>query len=180
MINCSPNIQLQLSEAVTLIANTDFPSNWSNLLPDLISLLSLENLNVNIGVLQTAHSIFKRWRSQFENNELFTEINYVMATFAPAYLQFFIAIDQLILTDQNPLLLDILLLLVKIFASLVCQDLPEFVEDNLLNFMGFFKNYLAWPTGGDSDDEPGVVQKVKSCICEIIDLFARKVGNYIL
>lgn len=37
-----------------------------------------------------------------------------------------------------------LILLIKIFYDLNCQDLPEFFEDNMPQFMEFFKYYLVY------------------------------------
>ena len=149
MISVPHALQLQLSEAVTIIADNDFPHQWNNLLQDLISKLSVVDLKVNVGVLQTAHSIFKRWRHQFRSDTLFTEIKFVLEQFAAPYLAFFKAIDQLVDENANNsqnllVLMETLLLLSKIFYSLNCQDLPEFFEDNQNEFMNLFHKYLVY------------------------------------
>ncbi|KAI8901692.1 Cse1-domain-containing protein [Globomyces pollinis-pini] len=181
MISVPPALQSQLSESVSIIANSDFPHNWSQLIPNLVSKLSLHDLPANLGVLHTAHSIFKRWRSQVENNTLFSEIKYVMEHFAPAYLEFFKAIDSLV--DQNatnnvllPTLLETLLLLTKIFYSLNCQDLPEFFEDHMNEFLDLFQKYLVYqnPLVVSDPTEAGSLEKIKSMICEIIDMYASR------
>ncbi len=71
---------------------------------------------------------------------------------------------------------DLLLLCTKIFLSLNCQDLPEFVEDNQDTFMTLFQKYLAFqsPFLQADEDEPGPLEKLKTEICEVIDLFATK------
>jgi exportin-2 (importin alpha re-exporter) len=127
-------------------------------------------------VLETAHTIFKRWRSQFETNALFTEIKYVMETFAPTYLEFFKAIDHQITQNCTTDLLEVLLLLVKIFYSLNCQDLPEFFEDHMAEFMTFFHKYLVYenPSIPVDENEAGPLEKVKTVICEIIDMYASR------
>ena len=51
--------------------------------------MSLTDLSANIGVLRTAHSIFKRWRHQFRSNDLFREIKFVLEQFSAPYLEFF-------------------------------------------------------------------------------------------
>lgn len=113
-----------------------------------------------------------------ESNNLFQEINFVMAEFSPAYLQFFNAIDGLV--DQNAsdaqnlsLLLESVLLIVKIFYSLNSQDLPEFFEDNMSIFMQKFHKFLLYQNALFSNpDEATVVEKIKSQICEILELYA--------
>jgi exportin-2 (importin alpha re-exporter) len=159
----------------------DFIGRKICLTQDLISKLSIHDFKVNIGVLSTAHSIFKRWRSQFASDALFTEIKYVLTEFCNPYLDFFKAIDGLIdQNQQNPqqlnLLLENMLLLCKIFYSLNCQDLPEFFEDNMDIFMNFFKKYLVYQNQLIQPDpqEAGVLEKIKSVICEIIDMYSSR------
>jgi len=53
---------------------------------DLVSRLSLDNLAVNNGVLQVAHTIFKRWRPLYRSDALFTEINHVLGKFGEPFL----------------------------------------------------------------------------------------------
>lgn len=54
-----------------------------------MSHLSADDYTVNNAVLQTAHSIFRRWRAQFSSNELFLEINFVIERFCEPYLALF-------------------------------------------------------------------------------------------
>ncbi|KAJ3066560.1 Exportin-2 [Podochytrium sp. JEL0797] len=182
MITSPHSIQLQLSEAVTMIADNDFPDQWLELVPLLVSKLDASNFDINAGVLQTAHSIFKRWRHQFQSNKLFTEIKMVLEQFAAPFLAFFQATDALV--DQNAnnpkalaVLFNIILLLTKIFYSLNCQDYPEFFENNHDQCMALLKKYLVYtnPLLETSDDEEvGPIEKVKASICEIIDLYGTK------
>jgi hypothetical protein len=58
-------------------------------LQSLINKLSTTDYQVNNGVLQTAHSIFKPWRSQFRTDSLFIEIKYVLDKFCDPYKQLF-------------------------------------------------------------------------------------------
>ncbi|KAJ3354073.1 Exportin-2 [Entophlyctis luteolus] len=182
MISAHHQIQLQLSEAVTMIADNDFPDQWSELIPLLVSKLDANNFDINAGVLQTAHSIFKRWRHQVASNALFSEIKLVLEQFAAPFLAFFQATDALVdansgNTKQLAVLFNVVHLLTKIFYSLNCQDYPEFFENNHEKFMALLKKYLLYknPALETSDDsEPGPIEKVKSSICEIIDLYGSK------
>ncbi|KAI5298607.1 importin-alpha export receptor [Ascosphaera atra] len=78
MISCPPGIQTQLGEAVSAIADSDFWERWDTLVDDLVSRLSPDNPVTNNGVLQVAHSIFKRWRPLFRSDDLYIEINHVL------------------------------------------------------------------------------------------------------
>jgi len=106
MISVPPSIQAQLGEAISVIADSDFWERWATLvdvrsklwkLPDtsilmqrlsqdLISRLTPNNATVNNGVLQVAHSIFRRWRPLFRSDQLFTEINHVLSKFSTPFL----------------------------------------------------------------------------------------------
>ncbi|KAJ3285820.1 importin-alpha export receptor [Rhizoclosmatium sp. JEL0117] len=182
MISSTSTIQLQLSEAVSTIADNDFPNQWTDLVPLLVSKLDANNYDINAGVLQTAHSIFKRWRHQFVSNALFTEIKMVLDQFAAPFLAFFQATDALVDANaQNPKALAVLfnsiLLLTKIFYSLNVQEYPEFFENNHNVFMALLKKYLVYANPlleTNDDEEVGPIEKVKSSICEIIDLYVTK------
>jgi exportin-2 (importin alpha re-exporter) len=108
-------------------------------------------------------------------------MKFVMNEFAAPYMKFFQAIDSLVDTNtQNTQnlhkLMEIVLLLIKIFHDLNCQDLPEFFEDNQDQFMLLFHKYLTYSNPNfisSETDEAGVLEKVKSAICEVIDLYAR-------
>lgn len=53
----------------------------------MVSRLTPDNAKVNIGVLEVAHSIFKRWRPLFASDDLYTEINHVLSKFGESYVQ---------------------------------------------------------------------------------------------
>ncbi|KAJ3191341.1 Exportin-2 [Irineochytrium annulatum] len=181
MIAMPSSIQVQLSEAVSIIAENDFPEQWPSLVPELVSKLNVQDFNVNVGVLQTAHSIFKRWRHQFKSDKLFTEIKLVLAIFAEPFLQLFQATDAAIEANQTSreameVLYNCLLLMSRIFYSLNSQDLPEYFEDNQDKFMPLLQKYLVatYPVLTTDNDEPGPLEKVKTSICEIVDLYCSK------
>ena len=66
----------------------------------------------------------------------------------------------------------------KLFFALNSQDLPEFFEDNMATWMDHFLALITFESGllaSDSDDEIGLLEQVKSQICENITLYA---SNY--
>jgi exportin-2 (importin alpha re-exporter) len=176
MLAAPKNLQLQLSEAVSLIADNDFPEKWPTLLPELIGKLSSSDWVVNKGVLATAHSIFGRWRSQFRSDKLYTEIKLVLTQFCVPYMELFRMTDQVISSGQaKDVHWETLNLLILVFYDLNCQDIPEFFEDNIKEFCGWFKKYLEMPAiDNEDDDEPDLVTEVKTNICEVIDLYAKR------
>lgn len=60
MLSSPEQIQLQLSDAISIISKEDFPAKWNDLLPSLVERLKSGDFSVTNGILRTAHSIFKR------------------------------------------------------------------------------------------------------------------------
>ncbi|GES89790.1 importin-alpha export receptor [Rhizophagus clarus] len=182
LVSVPSNIQLQLSESVTLIAENDFPEQWPNLITQLTSKFSSGDFARNNAVLQTAHSIFKKYKSEFRTDPLYNEINFVLDQFVPHYWQLLQATDAFITQYANDkpqlqTLSQTLLLLLKLFYDLNWQDLPPFFEDNIDECMSFLHKYLTYNNpllDSMSEDEAGPLEKVKSIICEICALYATK------
>ncbi|GAV29436.1 hypothetical protein PMKS-002936 [Pichia membranifaciens] len=183
MIVLSDSLQIQIGEAISLIAESEFPNLWGNLIDELVSKLTLDDLVVNKGVLKVAHSIFKRWRPLFRSDELFLEIKMVLDKFAVPFMEMLKRIDLLI--DQSlqdgaklKLLFENLLLMVKIYYDLNCQDIPEFFEDHIGEGMTILLKYLKFHSNlledSDEDDEMDLVIQVKVNICDLIQLYTTR------
>lgn len=82
MLTSPEKIQRQLSDAISLISVEDFPDKWPDLLVGMVERMKSGNFHIINGVLRTAHSIFKRYRHEFQSNELWKEIKYVLGIFA--------------------------------------------------------------------------------------------------
>ncbi|KAF7731911.1 importin-alpha export receptor [Apophysomyces ossiformis] len=151
MISVPEKLQLQISDALSIIAEEDFPENWENLLP-------------------------------FRTDTLFSNIKYVLDNFCQPYMQLFEITDKLItdnLTNEPALniLSQSLIHLIKIYYDLNCQDFPEFFEDNLATFSGWFQKYLVYGNTlleSQDEDEAGPLEKIKTGICEIIELYTQR------
>lgn len=68
---------------------------------DLVSRLTPNNTAANNGVLQVAHSIFKRWRPLYRSDPLFTEINHVLGKFGNPFLSL-VQVSQSTFTKGTP------------------------------------------------------------------------------
>ncbi|KAK8110363.1 Importin alpha re-exporter [Apiospora kogelbergensis] len=182
MISCPPTIQTQLGDAISLIADSDFWERWDTLVPDLVSRLSPDNAKVNNGVLEVAHSIFQRWRPLYRSDDLFTEINHVLGTFAGPFLTLLNATDQQIAANANNKdalkgYFDTMSLLIKVFYDLSCQDMPPQFEEHLEQISVFLHKYLTYENpllATDDDSEAGVLENVKADICEALELYTSK------
>ncbi|KAF8538224.1 Cse1-domain-containing protein [Trichophaea hybrida] len=183
MISVPANLQVQLGEATSIIAESDFFERWDTLVDDLVSRLTPDNTKVNNGVLQVAHAIFKRWRPLFRSDSLFTEINHVLERFTAPFLKLFESTDALITQNANNQaalkeLFQTLNLIVKLSFDLNCQDLAPIFEENLGTIMAIFHKYLTYTNPllvTDDDEEAGALERTKSGICELLQLF---VGKY--
>ncbi|CCF60349.1 hypothetical protein KAFR_0J02850 [Kazachstania africana CBS 2517] len=183
MITLPNNLQVQIGEAISVIADSDFPNNWPTLLQDLTSRLSPDDMVLNKGVLTVAHSIFKRWRPLFRSDELFLEIKMVLDFFTVPFLNLLKAVDEQITQNSNDqaklnLLFDVLLVLVKLYYDLNCQDIPEFFEDNIKTGMGILHKYLAYNNplleDADESEHASILSKVKSSIQEVVQLYTTR------
>ncbi|KAJ3016354.1 Exportin-2 [Thoreauomyces humboldtii] len=182
MMEVPTGIRTQLGEGVAIIADSDFPESWGDLLPTILSKISPTDHDANVGLLQIAHSTFRRYRAAHKTDKLFTEIKAVIDQFAPASLAILQSVDIAIGANvSNPTALQplfaSLLLLVKIFYLLNYQDIPEWFEDNQAPFMAIFSKYLQYTNpllNTDSDEDVGPVEKVKTSICEVIEFYAKK------
>ena len=199
MCNAQPSVMSQLAEALRIISTYDFPDRWQELLPDLINRLAQamqsNNWSVYNGVLETANSIFKRFRYVSKSDQLYTQLNYIFTLFCEPMLKHFTYLVQ-----QLPGLANIAMpsgarkhpfdsclrgirTLSRIFFSLNWQDLPEYFEDHLKEWMGLFTTLMspqlrveqcAHLASITSDDEPSPIEQVQSAIIDNLVLYSEK------
>ncbi|GIX92895.1 exportin-2 [Caerostris darwini] len=182
MLRSPEQLQKQLSDAVSIIGREDFPEKWPNLIQEMISHFQSGDFHAINGVLHTAHSLFKRYRFEFKSQKLWIEIKFVLDNFAKPFTDLFVATMQLAETHSTnvtalKVIFSSLVLIAKIFYSLNFQDLPEFFEDNIKTWMNYFLQLLTidnalLKTG--EDEEAGLLEGLKSQICENIALYAQK------
>ncbi|KAM7539932.1 hypothetical protein Aperf_G00000045545 [Anoplocephala perfoliata] len=194
MLTSTGSSQHMLSEAIGLIGREDFPARWPSLLPDIIQRITQLGTELDSvqGLLYTAHSLFKRYRHEMRSDELFTEMKLVIEQFALPLTTLTMNLMNLVvgpnrLRDGNQLvpIMRALLLVCKIFLSLNCQDLPEFFEDNMSQWMDIFRQLLhldAQTTdlinnATSIDAANDLVEQVKSQVCDNIALYATKYAS---
>lgn len=182
MLRSPEQIQRQLSDAVSIIGREDFPQKWPNLLPEMINHFQTGDFHIINGVLQTAHSLFKRYRYEFKSQVLWLEIKHVLDNFAHPLTRLFEATMELAESHKNnPTALKVifssLTLIAKLFYSLNYQDLPEYFEDNMNIWMKHFLTLLTTDQKllqTNEDEEAGLLEQLKSQICDNIALYAQK------
>ena len=187
MLTSPEKVQRQLSHAISVIGKHDFPQKWPNLLEELIQRMNSSQGDFRIinGVLQTAHSLFKKYRHQFKTQELWAEIKFVLDHFAKPFTDLFLQTVDLAKVHANnkdalKTIGGSLVLFSKIFYSLNVQDLPEFFEDNMGVWMPNFLDLLSIENqllNTDQDQEPGLIEQLKSQICDNVSLYTSKYGE---
>jgi exportin-2 (importin alpha re-exporter) len=179
-------IQLQCSEAVALIAAHDFPQAWDHLLPDLIGQLQpqdAQDLSVVQGVLLTCNSIFKRFRYTERSDALYQVILYVLNKFQQPLLTLFQTMAQGIdaaSADVGRLKARFACMnsMMKIYYSLIYQDLPEYFEDNIETVMAIMAKFLTYNNtllvDDEEETEPSPVDVLQAAIVDILNHYADK------
>lgn len=183
MLKSPPAIQKQFSDAVSIIGRFDFPKRWPQLMDMLMEKFAHGNFHEINGILRTAHSLFKRYRFEFKSQSLWEEIKYVLDKLAKPLTDLFTATlglraQHATNPDALKTIYDSLALMCKVFYSLNYQDLPEFFEDNMGTWMPAFYDLLTvdvpcLKTAAESD-EAGVLEQLRSQICENLCLYAQK------
>jgi exportin-2 (importin alpha re-exporter) len=124
----------------------------------LVASLSSTDYSANVGVLETAHSIFRPWRAHVRSDRLYAEINLVLQSFMTPFLQLFRQTANLLLSYASASLpnceelAQCQVLLAEIYFDFTCQDLPPDIEDSHEEFFGpstgWFQKFLAWSPQG--------------------------------
>ncbi|KAL6925754.1 hypothetical protein ACO0SA_000355 [Hanseniaspora valbyensis] len=189
MIELPQILKSQVGEAISIIAESDFPEFWPNLIPELVSKLSLVDFGKNLGVLTVAHEVFKRWRDLARSDELFLEILKVLNEFQDVFMKLFIAVDEQIELNSNNaealrILFENLYLLIEIYYDLNCQDIPEFFEEHMEQGFGIILKYLNYNNKllepvddldeDEDDSEITILIKCKCSIQELLYLYSSK------
>ncbi|KAI3405828.2 CSE1 [Candida oxycetoniae] len=186
MLKLPSQLQLQIGEAITLIAECDFPHNWPNLVDTLVEKLSPTDFVTTKTILLVSHSIFKKWRPLVRSDDLFLEIKLVLEKFVEPFLHLFIQLDKLIdesKTNEAQLIiyLENMLLLMQIYYDFNCQDIPEFFEDHMNELMAIVYKYLNYDNSlvlkKDEDEEVDVLIKLKTSIIELLSLYVTRYAD---
>ena len=184
MLKSPSQIQKQLSAAIAIIGQEDFPARWPHLIGEMVEKFNSPTCDFHEinGVLQTASSIFEKYSYEMKSQKLWEEIKFVLDNFALPFTELFNKTMNLAKEQAgNPAALRVifgsLVLIAKIFYYLNYQDLPEFFEDNMQAWMTHFLALLEADNKvlqTQDDEEPGLLEELKSQICDNIGLYAHK------
>jgi len=188
MCSTPQDVQRQLAEAVSIVSKYDFPAKWQGLLQQLVAKLATQDLNIAKGVMLTTNSIMKRFRYVFKTNDLMTELVFCLQGLQEPLLAFFQCNWNTILAlsaaadGSNKQALESAMethrLMTRIFFSLNWQDLPEYFEDHIGEWMAEFKKILEYSNpmlvNDDEEDEEGPIEKIQAAVVENVNLYVSK------
>mmetsp|Transcript_61393 Transcript_61393/g.73848 ORF Transcript_61393/g.73848 Transcript_61393/m.73848 type:complete len:977 (+) Transcript_61393:114-3044(+) len=176
-------VQKQCSESISLIAAVDFPMNWQSLLPELISKFDSQNMQVLNGVLLSANSILKSFRYVERSDALYQDILFALKYLQEPILKLFQKLGKEIDTLAGNAVelkgrFQALCTLCRIFFSLNYQDLPEYFEDHISEWMTEFAKYLTYTNpllvDTDEENEPSPIDRLQAAIVENLNLYGKK------
>ncbi|PIC55057.1 hypothetical protein B9Z55_000493 [Caenorhabditis nigoni] len=182
MFNTKANIQDILSNALYLIAQRDFPEKWPELVPYLSRFLSGDDLNHLIASLTSMDQIFRKFRYSSKSTELWRELlKCLQSTQEPLTM---LLAKMMEVGQQKDQLgeemmsqwLKVLNLIAKVYHSLCVQEIPEYFEDHLNDWMPHFLLLVSIdvPSQTSSGGEPTTLDELKHEICEIFALYSQK------
>eukprot|EP01117_Protostelium_nocturnum_P012777 TRINITY_DN4729_c0_g4_i1.p1 TRINITY_DN4729_c0_g4~~TRINITY_DN4729_c0_g4_i1.p1 ORF type:complete len:1023 (-),score=284.50 TRINITY_DN4729_c0_g4_i1:134-3040(-) len=180
-----PQVTSQLSAALEIISQYDFPLKWPNLLPELVSKLNNSDTNFVIKALSTVNSVLKRYRHAVKAEESLVELKKILEDFQEPLLRLFTGVMGGITNGgQNHAALvpsfEAVRLMAKIFYALNAVDLPEYFEDHLGEWMSFFHTLLIFESkevqlvGDEDDSKAGLLYDVQAAVCQNVNLYASK------
>lgn len=202
MLTVPPPIRRPLGKVLSAIAERDHPTRWSQLVPSLTERLT-SVMNVSAGrteipstvvssvdwasvtaILETLHAIFERYPDRMRSDELYSEINHSLKHSQNQVLNLFQLVARVVeadLSSRSPNLVRAVFTtaeaLCRVFYCLSWQDLPEFFEDHIGQYMTALRQLLAFfadAADAPEDDEPGPLDAVHAAVLEIANLYATK------
>jgi exportin-2 (importin alpha re-exporter) len=116
------------------------------------------------------------------SDELYTEINHVLGKFSQPFLVLLQHTDAAIQAqaqDKKALTntCNTMVLILKLFYDLSCQDLPPAFEENLSGILSLLHKYVSYDNPllhTDDESESGVLEFMKAGIFEALTLYVRK------
>lgn len=142
------SISVNLGSVVELIARDKYEENWKNLLPDISKGLETNSPEATYRLFRTAQPIFKKIRFMYRSDSLYSQINYALSSFGPAFTK---ATEETngylkgadLTPEQESMLLKTILEAFGIYLSLNSVDeWPDYFEDTFSVWGGVINDML--------------------------------------
>ena len=183
MMSAPPKVRVQVSEALTIISDTDFPERWPTLLPALVERMegAVENQQVDVnamkGVLGTLDSVLKRFRGQYIDN-IAKDLEYCQQVIGPLLRAAGLLTAQVVAGNgQDAVAVEDATLLLSVFYSLNSPGLTAEFEDHLNAWMDCIHKLVTLPAVAaqpQDADEEAPVDACKAMACECLSLFMER------
>jgi len=186
MMSAPEKVRVQVSEALTIISDTDFPGRWPTLLPALLEKMEgAVNSNTNVGgvdvdvlkgVLGTLESVFKRFRGQYIDT-IAKDLEYVQQVIAPLLRVAGVLTAQVVASGGREVVaVEDATSLLSVFYSLNSPGLTAEFEDHLAAWMDCIHKLLVLPLAAPAvdDDDEAPVDACKAMACECLSLFMER------
>jgi exportin-2 (importin alpha re-exporter) len=186
MCTAPKQIQGLLSESIALIAASDYPTHWQNLMPSLVRQWEAADTNVLLGALKTADSVCRGFRHVERTDALYAVIvhtlNHTQVPLTVLMTRLGDTVAQPTVQGNKEHLLqymEALRLVCSTFYSLNYQDLPAYFEENMSVWMGEFEKYLQPGIFGmledpEEEDDPSALDLLQTAIVKILRLYSDK------
>jgi len=144
-------------------------------------LKSAQDIQVLKGTMETANTVFLKYRSLPRSEQLLKEIKYTVETFQETHLAVYKAALQQVIggglgTVDPTTHFEFLKATIHAFFSLNTVDLPEFFEDHREEYFTGFLKLLEFhhPAVASTTDAPGLLEDVKGVVCDCFALYTEK------
>ncbi|KAK4536549.1 hypothetical protein CDCA_CDCA09G2574 [Cyanidium caldarium] len=196
-------VRRQVVQALVAVAAHDFPERWPQLLAYVSQALwagerskpETPEWNEALGALEVLEALVERYRHEMRSDALFREILTVLHAVQEPLTVFFGRLVQQVKAGAGASVGAMLYAVVEVCYSLVFQDLPEYFEDHLGEWMGGLEALLQWREGAGmavsahngvtnravdvdadalDDTEPSTTDRVQARALEVVNVFAEK------
>ena len=167
-------ISKQLIEAISIIAETDFPTLWQQLLYQISETMKEGYVNPDkvSSVLATCNRLFKPWQYSFRSEELWMTIKVVVEELYPSFAVLCNTIlQQFQMGADIEKHMSVMKKAINLYIYFNSQDIPQNFDDDLQNWMTMFLNILNMQMPGDFEED---LYKVKASVLKCLTLMANK------
>ncbi|KAI9292099.1 Cse1-domain-containing protein [Neoconidiobolus thromboides FSU 785] len=182
IMSSPPNFQIQLSETLNSILSSENIDYWKLVIDALSKKFDSENYSPNVTVLRVIDLFMQRFRNERECLEFGEHLQIIFDMITqPLYVLFVTSLSNIEKLPSNSTILksifDSILLMIKIYISACTHDIPQSFDDHKEEFFKGFHNLLNYNNPcleSDDPDESGVLEEIKTCICEICRIYYYK------
>uniref|UniRef100_A0A914Z5Z3 Exportin-2 n=1 Tax=Panagrolaimus superbus TaxID=310955 RepID=A0A914Z5Z3_9BILA len=162
----------QLTEALRIISCSDFPDVWTELIDNLAAAMQqyAGDSDRLFSCLTIVDDLCMKYRHELKSNQLWLEIKLVLDKIFMPLTELFVAYSNG--TPMDTSRITNLTKMVSIYHSLLSQDLPEVVEDNLKPWINTFTKLFSLPDL--QKDDGSLLDALWDEMCIVITVYAQR------